>query len=189
MNSIEKIKIRVQGAANPDVSDSLEWLAAYLRNSNTIQAKYLVASTVVKIITPLFQELPRPVPFEPLYRLSGSDTLPKTTSWTLTPQKITSFTYSDKMSDWKTIAYTVGFDNFEFCLVTKIESPIVQLTNGPWLKKTLMPFARKWQRLNPNPTASRALRDLDELTLSNYQKEVIGYSDTPIKVSLLRQIT
>jgi hypothetical protein len=167
-------------AANETVYNSIDWLNSYLENSAQISDRYLQAEQVIPILRPLIAEVPYVPIDKPLYHVLGSEK-PLKEGITLRPHRVTSYTFASDESTWKDIADAAGISDNDHWGVVQVTSRVKELSNGPWLLNKVRPYILEYY-----PSA-RFIRSLVQAIKGyQYQKEVIAYSDSPVKTKLVK---
>jgi hypothetical protein len=167
-------------AANETVDNAIDWLYSYIYDSASIPERYRVASAVIPILRPLIDEVPYVPINKTLYHVIGSEE-PLKDAIVLKPHQVTSYTYASTEEEWDDIAEAVGISSNSHYGVVKAVSGVKELTNNTWLHNKVGPYIKKNY---PHAKFTNSLVELVEEYLD--QKEVIAYSDSPVKTKLVK---
>jgi len=168
---------------------AVEWLASYLDRSANIASKFLDPVVVQRILKPLIAVCPYTSVSVPLFRVAGSDRrLAVGYVYDLKPNKVTSFTTLSSPVALKQVADQIGALDWDYCYVTQLESRVLELSNAQWLKTVVAPWVRRKLRVKnqPNDTGYTLEHFLEMLQAFGYQREVLAFSSSPIRVRVVR---
>lgn len=163
------------------IERALSWLSTYLQQSADMQNRYKATKFVLPTLEPLMGLVPYVPQDRPLFRVIGFETTPRK-NIVLPANFAHSCTYGVGEKFWRNLADEIGASSASYVLVVSVEEVVHELFNTSWIQKKLVPWVKK------NRPHSAHLDDLEEWG-TDWQKEVVVFSSTPVKCKLVSDIS